>query len=166
MPWQHAAGMLFNDFAQTGSHGEFETAGPIHFSTHTIELRSGTRFGLGQPLEPVRAPRLRMCGTLTRVSILFRMVGNPTTPFSVERMARLHGMRPLSLDGIDLGRAFAANIPTPTAVDDNIKGEVAAENILAQEACLPGNSQLSFENQSAVFVGGSNENDPLFAETA
>ena len=36
----HSSGMLFQNFAHGGAHGQFPEAGPLHFSAGAIQLRA------------------------------------------------------------------------------------------------------------------------------
>ena len=118
---------------------------PMGTSTRPVFSILPTRLKTLVPLEPSvpmpanqAPPRLTMCGTLAQVSTLFRVVGQPAQAV-LDRVdvlgARLPGP---PFQGGHQGRGLAADEGAAAAVDADVEGEAAAQDVVAQQAAGAG----------------------------
>ncbi len=84
------------------------------------------------------------------------MVGRCQRP-SIGHVAVFHGVRPVALDGVDLGRGLAADIAPGAAVHHHLEGKIAPEDIFSQEPGLPGHFRLPFDELGVQLIGGPDE---------
>ena len=146
-----AAADIEDDFAERRAHGNFDKTGVVDLTGKSEDL--GTLRSLGTDLaEPLGA----LVDDDGDIGERFDVVdARRAAPKTLDRRERRTGLRhtAVTLDRLEKSRLFAADERAGAEAELDIKVEVAAENLLAQETEVAGllNSDLETLNGERIF---------------
>ena len=143
----HSLGVNGNHFAQGNSHGHFDQAGDIDIAQGWYRPWSpGWRVCRNRGYQA--APLRRIGATLARVSTLFTRVGFPQRPLRGRVRWTCARFTAFAFNGFDQGSFFTADISSSAGMNMQVKVEVGAEDILAQESPFLGLVQWLLSRRS------------------